>query len=103
MNDDIGALFPITKKMVYFFNGNIIACLRPVRDALATFLYDSDRGYRRTPSQVDVVQHTGPKKEAPPQNLWMIEREDRPTTRAPRPGRVPPRRGAGGAQHQRSF
>jgi transposase-like protein len=39
-------------------------------------------------------------KNVPPQNRWMIEREDRPTPRSPRPGRAPPRRGAGGAQQQ---
>ena len=28
-----------------------------------------------------------------PHDLWMNAREDRPTPRSPRPGRVPPRRG----------
>ena len=40
MNDDVRALFPITREMIYLFNGNINACATPVRDALASFLDD---------------------------------------------------------------
>ena len=43
MNDEIRALFPITREMVYLFNGNINTCATPVREALSAFLEDWTR------------------------------------------------------------
>ena len=43
MNDDVRALFPITREMIYLFNGNINACPTPVRAAMSAFLDDWTR------------------------------------------------------------